>query len=1234
MNTYFQQALDQIENHLSDFANSFDFWSDFELAFGNSYNRNTALNIKNSLSDRSFTLPETVIVSDSVLGSALGVFDISTGKIYIKESLVLSGNLQLTSAVILEEIGHWIDREVNIQDSAGDEGQIFSNLVRGNILTPAELVQLKAENDTTIIQIAGQNITVEQSSTNLDYGDALSKSILFYDAQRSGYINPATNRVPWRGDSALNDGSDVGRDLSGGYYDAGDHVKFGFPLASAMTMLSWGGIQYRQAYEQSGQLDELMATIKQGTEYIKKANVVENGKTTAFWGQVGDGITDHNYWGSPENLTIARPSFKIDAAHPGSDLAAESAAALAAASILFRTSDVSYANELLQHAQQLYAFADDSDPNDSGPKKRGKYSDPGGLYHPGSTAYPNPASFYTSSGYEDELGWGAIWLHKAIKEQTPSSTDTTYLNIAKSYYPSNPPNPAQPYNYLGTWTQTWDDKTYGSMVLLAKESPDVFYRNQVENTWLNEWLTNDQVGNVKYTPGGLAWLDAPGSLRYTANTAFVAGIYNDTVIAVNDPKKAIYSSFVQNQVNYILGENPNNFSYVVGFGNNFAQRPHHRAASGTTSVNTNVDNLYDIVGGLVGGPLSLAPGESTSGLTDGSAIYKDDRADFKRNEVALDYNAGLTGVLARQYGLNPDITISVTPKTVTEDGVANLIYTLTRTGVTANPLTVNYSVGGTATYSTDYVQTGAASFTSTTGTVVFGAGSNTANITINPTADATPEANETVVLTLANGAGYKVGSSTNSFILLSDNFNTENSSLGQYNYNQLANWSVVDGTVDLLGVGFAQDLLPGNGLYLDLDGTSNNAGRLESKSLFSFNAGDQITLSFDLAGSQRGDSNSVTVVLGGLYAETFTRNSSDPFTKITRSFSVGAATKGKLVFDHAGGDNLGLLLDNVELVNQSKSAIGTILDDEGTYQVKTVRNDFGNDKSSDILWRNSISGEVYIYQMNGLAVASEGKVRNVSLDWKIAGTGDFNRDSQSDILWRNSISGATYVYQMDGLTISNEKSIRTVSLDWQIAGTGDFNGDNKSDILWRNNISGEVYIYQMDGASVSTERSVRTVSLDWQIAGTGDFNGDNKSDILWRNTNTGATYIYQMNGFNVTNEQLVRDVTTDWVIEGVDDFNNDGKSDILWRNSNSGNVYAYLMNGFAVANEGIIGQVPISSGWNIAGTGDNNGDGNGDILWRNTSGLTYSWQLNGLSKLAEGGIRQLSNDWQIASPTT
>ncbi len=1227
MNTYYQKALTQVNDWLRDFSNSPDFWGKFEISFGQLYDLDIALSIKNSFANNLFPPDQIQVVSDDILGNALGAFDVSTGDIYIKESLVLSGNIQLTSSVILEEIGHWIDRQVNIRDSAGDEGQIFSNLVRGNQLNSVQLNDLRAENDMAIIQIDGQNISIEQAANNFNYGDALSKSILFYDAQRSGYLDPATNRVPWRGSSALNDGNDVGRDLSGGYYDAGDHVKFGFSMASAMTMLSWGGIQYRQAYEQSGQLDELMATVKQGVEYIKKANVVENGKTVAFWGQVGDGVTDHQYWGSPENLTIARPSFKIDAAHPGSDLAAESAAALAAASILFRPTDANYSNELLQQAQQLYAFADDSDPNDFGPKKRGKYSDPGGLYNPNSNAYPNPASFYTSSGYEDELGWGAIWLHKALKEQTPSSTSTTYLNIAQSYYPSAPPNPAQPYNYLGTWTQTWDDKTYGSMVLLAKETSNAFYRNQVEGTWLNEWLTNDQVGNVKYTPGGLAWLDSPGSLRYTANTAFLVGIYNDTVIAANDPKKATYSSFVQNQVNYILGENPNNFSYVVGFGNNFAQRPHHRAASGTTNVNASGDNLYDIVGGLVGGLTSLAPNESSvGGYIDGNAVYKDDRPDFKRNEVALDYNAGLTGILARQYGLSPDVTIKVTPLTINEDGATNLIYTFTRSGSTANALTVNYSVGGSATFGTDYSQIGATSFTVTTGTVTIGAGANTANITIDPIADTTSEPNESVVLTLANGSGYKVGNSNNSFVLLSDNFNAENNGVGSYNYSSLANWNVVDGTVDLIGTGFEQDLLPNNGLYLDLDGTSNNGGRIESKSTFSFNAGDQITLSFYLAGSQRGDSNSVTVSLGNLFSETFTRNSSEPLTKITRSFTASNQVNSKLVFDHLGGDNLGLLLDNVELVSNTNSAVGVILDDDN-FRNKSVRNDFNNDQKSDILWRNN-NGAVALWQMNGFNISAANIITSVDSTWKIAGTGDFNADNKSDILWRNN-NGAVALWQMNGFNISAVSIIASVDNTWKISGTGDFNADNKADILWRND-NGAVALWQMNGFNISAANIIASVDNTWKIAGTGDFNADNKADILWRNDN-GSVAIWQMDGTNIASTSLITNVTNDWKIEGIDDFGNDGKADILWRNDN-GAVAIWQMNGTNIASTSLI--TNVTNDWKIAGSGDFNSDRTADILWRNDNGANAIWFMNGATPSLTNFISSADLSWQIAAPTT
>jgi len=447
-----------------------------------------------------------------------------------------------------------------------------------------------------------------------NYGEALEKSILFYEAQRSGDL-PATNRVEWRGDSALKDGADVGVDLTGGYYDAGDHVKFGLPMASSMTMLGWGVVEYRGAYEQSGQLPYILDTIKWGTDYIIKAHTAPN----EFWGQVGLGGPDHAFWGPAENMTMARPAFKIDAQHPGSDLAGEAAAALAAASIVFRPTDTAYADLLLDHAVELYNFAD---------TYRGKYSD----------SIPDAANFYNSySGYNDELVWGATWVHNAI--EATGATDTTYLNKAESYY--------QGLNK--GWTQSWDDKSYGAAILLAQETGKPQYRNDVEG-WLNHW-TDKSGGGITYTPGGLAWLSQWGSLRYSANTAFLADIYSDTV---NDPNNR-YSDFAEGQIDYILGDNPNNRSYVVGFGENSPQNPHHRGAHGSTTNNINdpVDNRNVLVGALVGGP--SAPNDNA---------YTDDRTNYITNEVALDYNAGFTGALARMYGESQGDAIASSQGTV------------------------------------------------------------------------------------------------------------------------------------------------------------------------------------------------------------------------------------------------------------------------------------------------------------------------------------------------------------------------------------------------------------------------------------------------------------------------------------------------------------------------------------------------------------------------------------------
>jgi Ca2+-binding RTX toxin-like protein len=119
--------------------------------------------------------------------------------------------------------------------------------------------------------------------------------------------------------------------------------------------------------------------------------------------------------------------------------------------------------------------------------------------------------------------------------------------------------------------------------------------------------------------------------------------------------------------------------------------------------------------------------------------------------------SGATGTINND---DTDVTVAVSPASVEEDGAPNLVYTFTRNGVTTGPLTVNFTVGGTALFandaSTDYTQTGAATFTPTSGTVTFGAGNTTAMVTVNPSTDTVVEPNETVILTLTSGTGYNV----------------------------------------------------------------------------------------------------------------------------------------------------------------------------------------------------------------------------------------------------------------------------------------------------------------------------------------------------------------------------------------------------------------------------------------------------------------------------------------------
>lgn len=405
----------------------------------------------------------------------------------------------------------------------------------------------------------------------------------------------------------MQDGADVGVDLTGGFYDAGDHVKFGLPMLSSMTLLAWGGIEYESGYDRSGQKAYLLDTIRWGADWIRKAHAAPN----VFYGQVGNGGLDHSYWGPPETMTMSRPSYKITASQPGSEIAGEAAAAMAAAAILFGDEDPAYSAILLDQARRLFAFAD---------QYRGTYTN----------AIPDAASFYNSySGYNDELIWSAAWLYRATGE-------TAYLQKAETLYNQSLANASL------RWTHAWDDKAYGAIVLLAQLTGKTVYKTAAQR-WLDYWTVGINGSRITTTPGGLAWLDQWGSLRYAANTALLAFIYGDTVADAGTR----YRDFAKRQIDYMLGENPQRRSYVVGYGNNAPRNPHHRSSHGSwaNSISNPVDNRNILFGALVGGPSSAS-----------DTAYADDRSNYVTNEVALDYNAGFTGAVARlagQFGGSP-----------------------------------------------------------------------------------------------------------------------------------------------------------------------------------------------------------------------------------------------------------------------------------------------------------------------------------------------------------------------------------------------------------------------------------------------------------------------------------------------------------------------------------------------------------------------------------------------------
>nr|XP_010934146.2 endoglucanase 8-like [Elaeis guineensis] len=454
-----------------------------------------------------------------------------------------------------------------------------------------------------------------------DYGDALDKCLLFFEGQRSGKL-PASQRMTWRKDSALQDGRYLGVDLVGGYYDTGDNVKFGFPMAFTTTVLAWSIIEFGK--EIGEQLDHAKEALRWATDYLLKAT----SETNKIYIQVGDPYADHNCWERPEDMDTLRTVYAVDTNKHGSEVAAEMAAALAAASIVFKSSDPSYSNMLLERSYQVFDFAD---------KYRGSYSDNSSL---GVWVCP----FYCDgNGYEDELVWGAAWIYKA-------SNNTWYWN----YVMEN-------IGQLESQEFGWDNKEAGIRVLIYKDliaSNDSNSNDLIAKAedFACAVLPESPWKNVNYSAGGLLVKPGGSNMQNVAALSFLLLVLARDLSSQNnfvrcDSAVAYPNRLVEvakSQTDYMLGSNPLQMSYMVGYGQKFPQRIHHRGSSlpsidqhpgrigcqdGKPYFESEGANPNLLVGAIVGGP----------NITD---AYADSRSEFVESEPTTYINAPMVGVFA------------------------------------------------------------------------------------------------------------------------------------------------------------------------------------------------------------------------------------------------------------------------------------------------------------------------------------------------------------------------------------------------------------------------------------------------------------------------------------------------------------------------------------------------------------------------------------------------------------
>jgi hypothetical protein len=288
--------------------------------------------------------------------------------------------------------------------------------------------------------------------------------------------------------------------------------------------------------------------------------------------------------------------------------------------------------------------------------------------------------------------------------------------------------------------------------------------------------------------------------------------------------------------------------------------------------------------------------------------------------------------------------------------------------------------------------------------------------------------------------------------------------------------------------------------------------------------------------------------------------------------------------------------------------------------------------------------QLSIWQWGGAVVSKFGDPISFPSTFTALGTGNFAGYS---VLFRDSATDSLVAWKLDGASFVDARTVPgTTTTDparRAVVATGDLDGDGITDVLWQDGTTHEYGVWIMDdGPAVRAEAKMRQYGgspppftggrdVSWKVVGIGDFDGDGMGDILWQNKSSSSVSIWHMTYFGQPGipvgsvvdypnfeTQSALPLTDD--IVAIGDFDGDSVTDVAWRNGNGDIVVTLTSSARQYTNDGPTIDVKASgvaasslpSTLAVIGTGDFDGNGRTDILFRNTNdGSVQAWLMNG-----------------------